>query len=1513
MRQFYHFTSFSLLLLAFMFGSLGLKAQETVTYNDAWGSEGYSVISQKSNVTVINYSITNFTLSEADIKGEKLTEITIPGDFLPNNHGAPDLPGSGRFFAIPQGAVASVNIISARKERYENVEMAPAPVIPWDDENKPLVYERNEDIYTVDAFYPANPVILGETTQIRGVNALMVGVTPFQYNPISKELIVYRDIQFEVVVEGGKNIYCEDGYRSRYWDPILSDMLLNYNNLPKIDYNKRYTDSTKDETGCEYLIVSPNGDDFTAWADTIRRFRNKQGVYTKIVTLEEIGSNTANGLEDYFDDIYQNWDIKPAAVLLLGDYGTDAETQITSPIWDNYCVSDNIFADVSGNDMPDIIFARITARDAEELQIMIEKFINYEKNPPTAENFYNHPITALGWQTERWFQICSEVVGGFLKEGLGKEPVRINAVYIGDPTTDPWSTATNTYSVTSYFGPNGLDYIPQSPSELGGWSGGTAQQVVNAINDGSFMLQHRDHGSVTGWGEPGFNTSNINSLTNTDLTFIFSINCLTGKYNNSTECFAEKFHRHAYGSLGLIAASEVSYSFVNDVYVWGLYDNLWPDFMPENEVTPEPRGILPAFGNAAGKYFLKQSGWPYNTNNKEVTYNLFHHHGGAFQTVYSEIPQDLTVAHNPVLLSGLDYFDVTADEGALIAISYDGEILGSAIATGSVVSVPIAVQLPGIYVDIVITKQNYFRYEQAVQVIPPDGAYILEDAFVVNDENENNQIDYNESILLDVTMKNVGSDDGNDITVTLSSSDSYITITNAVADFGTIPAEGNISLTDAFAFEVANNIPDQHEIVFVLTSTDGTDTWESTISVVANAPVLSIERVEILDASGNGNGMLDPGETVDLMIYTKNSGHSISPEAFASISSTNEYLTINSFEYEVGTIAADESQTAQFNITIDPSTPIAEYINFAFALVSGEYGFVNNINKPVGLLVEDWESGDFANFEWEFMGDENWIVSDEIAYEGMYSLKSGAIGDGDNTRIYLTAEVMTDDTISFYFKTSSELNRDFLRFYIDTNIDGIWSGENDWQKVSYAVTAGEHTFTWIYQKNGSEVSGSDAAWIDWIVLPPIKVTSASAGADTDICGAQPVQLNGIAANYETLEWTTAGDGSFSDASIINPVYTPGSQDIENEIVILSLTAHGSSTDVTDNMELTISTNPILAAGDDLQSCGQLDITIDGAAAENFAAILWATSGDGTFNDATLLNPTYMPGTEDLASGQATLSVVAQANGSCEDATDEINITLFAIPTAVISGEDMMCMDAGTTLTIDLTGTAPWNINMGELGQMDIQESPYYLDVNPTATTDYVIATVTDANNCVSSDAGVAHNIEVIDNPVVNLGNDTTICHNHTLTLNAGIDNAEYNWSTGETTSAIDVTLEGVAIGESKNISLEVTSEYGCKGTDDILITFKDCTGIGELSKNITMEVYPNPTTESFNLIIEGKSSEKVDIIIVNTLGEVMSQSGEFIIDGHYSHVYNTSNLENGIYFIRINGENGTLTQRFIKQ
>ncbi len=714
----------------------------------------------------------------------------------------------------------------------------------------------------------------------------------------------------------------------------------------------------RDLIGYEYLIICPDDTDFLAWADTIRLFRNRQGISTGIVTTTEIGGNTVSAIRSYINNAYNTWDIPPAAILILGDYGSTGSTVI-APIWDSYCASDNIFADVNNDDLPDIVISRIMAQNATHLETMINKFIGYETNPPVSPEYYDHPITALGWQTERWFQVCIEVVGGFLKNNLGKEPVRVNAVYGGNPSVDPWSTAPNTNTIMNYFGPNGLGYIPASPSTLGNWSGGNSNQINEAINAGSFLLLHRDHGYELGWGEPDYSNSSMSGLNNEDLTFVYSVNCLTGKFNYGGECFAEAFYRHPKRALGIIAASEVSYSFVNDTYVWGAFDNMWPDFMPAYGTTPESRGLLPAFSNAAGKFFLEQSGWPYNTGNKEVTYHLFHHFGDAFSTLYSEVPQELLVVHNEVMIGGTTSFNVQADAGSLIALSVNGEIIGVSDGTGSPVDVAVSAQIPGTVIDLVVTKTNYYRYETTIVVISPDAPYVIYQDHLLNDQagNGNGLMDYAEDLLLSLTIQNIGNVDAEEVSVILQTDDPYIVITDSSGFAGNIAGNQSITLTDAFGYIVADTIPDGHLVFFQVYSEDGDFNWSSAFYMTAHAPVLEFTGFSIEDPEGNNNGQIDPGETASILISVQNTGSAAAFDVTTVLSSPDSYITIHSSGQNGGNLGIGESAQLSFSVSADAGTPGGFNAVFAVDIVAdqnrdGQGAFTSVIGQYSALVLD---------------------------------------------------------------------------------------------------------------------------------------------------------------------------------------------------------------------------------------------------------------------------------------------------------------------------------------------------------------------------------------------------------------------------------------------------------------------------------------------------------------------------------------------------------------------------------
>ncbi len=1147
------------LIIVFAVSFQFIEAQK-ISYPDNWNKKGFTLTQQNRSGVTVNYSISEFTFEDAVIEGEAMQDILLPGNFLPNNEGAPNLPGSGRYIAIPEGSVAILEVVNMRTERFTNIEVAPAPRIPWDTDTEPLVYEKDQSIYTKNAYYPEAPVRLSEISQIRGVDVVILGVTPFQYNPVTKELIVYRDLEIQVHFEGGNGQFGEERLRSRFWDPILNDALLNYQALPKIDYARKAVQNKRYD-GCEYLIIVPDGPEYTLWAEEIREFRIKQGITTEIVTLTEIGGNNVALIEAYINNAYNNWDPAPAGCLLMADYGTDQTNNILAPIYDNYCASDNIYADVSGDHMPDVIMARMTANNADQLEVFVTKFIDYESNPPTSSNFYNNPITALGFQTSRWFQICSESIAGFFEVVHGKNPVRINDVYTGNPATDPWSTATNTTTVVNVFGPNGLGYIPATPGQVNCTWNGTGADITNAINSGGFLVQHRDHGGETGWSHPPYSNSDIDNLVNPDLTFVFSINCLTGKYNWSSECFAEKFHRHTHnganaGALGIIAASEVSYSFVNDTYVWGSYDNMWPEFMPQYGTTPESRGILPSFGNAAGKYFLQQSSWPSNPERKELTYHLFHHHGDAFLQLYSEVPQNLTIIHGGVILAYLDQFIITADEGSVICFTVGDQIIGMATGTGVPEVIYITPQPAGTWVTLTVTKQNYLRHEEAIQVIPADGPYCIYGGHVIHDDsgNGNGLPDYNETIILDFTLKNVGLDDGENIEVTINTTDPYIIFLDDYEFYGTVPADTSITIDSAFTFFITDAIPDQHRVLFNCVATDSSETWESIFLITVNAPNLHINDMVIDDSqNGNGNGQLDPGEEVEMTINYTNSGHATAYDVDVYLEGQSGFVEILNPNQNFASIGFFGLFEKTFTVVVDDDAPEGIVVDFVNELTMNEFFMDKTYPEKISAKCEDFETGDFTQYPWQFDGNEPWQITNQYPYAGWFSAMSGEINDGQSSQLNVSYEVMTTDSISFIRKVSSEAG-DVLQFFIDNTLMGDWSGTTTgWTKESFPVTYGTHTFKWIYVKNGSGSTGADCAWLDNIVFPPPYTLTIWAGPDEEVCAGDIFIINeAYGTAYATAEWTSSGTGTFANNTIINTSYDASDDDIANGEVTLTL-------------------------------------------------------------------------------------------------------------------------------------------------------------------------------------------------------------------------------------------------------------------------------------------------------------------------------------------------------------------------
>ena len=1312
-------------IIAF-FGNIALA--QTFTY-PVKGKQGFQLTEKTRDGLHISYNLGQMSLSQLSYRGEEMSEISISAITLPNNAGCPNLPIESRMMAIPQGAQASLNVVSVETEVIRNVNIAPALRIQAESEEPDMNYVKDMNIYSKDAFYPAEPFMIDEA-YIRGVNAAVVSISPFQYNPVTKELRVFTNIELSVSFVGGNGRFGEDRLRSPYWDPILAAELMNYDQLPVIDYAARMQRWLRgEEEGAEYIIVTPNNDAWAEYANQLKDFRTRQGIITKVYRLDEMPATNTNQMKAWFHNAYNTWEIAPVAVCLLGDHGTNmgqyipAET-VSHPL--GSCITDNRYADVVGNDnLPDIVFSRLIAETPAQLPVFVGKQIEYEyTNPNMDADFYARPITALGWQTERWFQICSEVFGGYMRNH-GYNPNRINCIYSGQPGST-WSSNQNTNMVVNYFGPNGRGYIPQTPSELGGWTGGTPQQVVDAVNQGAFWLQHRDHGLEEGWGEPAVRNTHVYQMNNVGkLPFVMSINCLTGKFNYNSDCFAEAWMRRTYngenaGAVGLLCPTETSYSFVNDAFVWGVYDLFDGDFMPDyGPYAANTGNWMPAFGNVAGKYFLAQSSWPYNTDDKDITYTMFTAHCDAFLRIFTQVPQDMDVIHPEVILAGLGEATFYAPEGCMISLVVqnpegDWGILAVAEATGAPQVISFDPQVPPTEINLVVTGQNYLRYEAVISVIPADGPYIVFDGKVLHDQNGNDQLDFGETADLDIILKNVGSESMEAFEAVLETTSEYITITNGTAQFEAMAPNAYQTVQNAFSITVADNVPDNTNIAFTIKVTNGDEVYVSNLSMKAYAPIFKLGNIQISEIEGNGNGRLDAGETATLSFPIENKGHSASAATTASLQLLSPYITVEESTVNFESINANGTRTATYNVSVSENTPLGYSCPMVLNVVSGQYSEQNNYTVKVGLIIEDFESGELGE-GWTNNPNAPWRIVSEDPYDGQYCVKSGSISHNGNTALMLTHEAGSNDTISFYYKVSSESNWDKLHFYIDNVEREFWSGNIGWTRAAYPVSEGTHTYKWTYTKDQSQSSGSDCAWIDYISLPAARVMAGTAGYDVTVCEGNDAQIVGYAIHYDNLQWTTSGDGTFDDATIPTPIYTPGTQDIANGSATLTITINGNGETITDEMTVVIIDKVVITpalvgehhcAIDEPQ---MIAVEISG----EYISFQWLTDGDGVFEDASALETTYTPGLADIANG-VTITAFAVSPG-CGSFTYDYPFEMDPMPEMTLETNAIsICEGENAVMNFTLDGYTPNGIPTSPDFVVVINGEPYELTQNTTS-------------------------------------------------------------------------------------------------------------------------------------------------------------------------------------------------------
>ncbi len=322
---------------------------------------------------------------------------------------------------------------------------------------------------------------------------------------------------------------------------------------------------------------------------------------------------------------------------------------------------------------------------------------------------------------------------------------------------------------------------------------------------------------------------------------------------------------------------------------------------------------------------------------------------------------------------------------------------------------------------------------------------------------------------------------------------------------------------------------------------------------------------------------------------------------------------------------------------------------------------------------------------------------------------------------------------------------------------------------------------------------------DAMILTVWPEAQVYAGEDESICEGSTFQpLNATALNYTGLDWTTAGDGTFNDASLLNPVYTPGAGDITAGSVVLTLTAfaNGTCPDVTDDLTLFISDQPTAFAGVDAEICETGLYTLADATATNYTALMWTSTGTGTFTDPTVLNPTYTPSQDDIDGGFVVLTLTAYGDGICPDASDDMVLTITGQAVAYAGADAAICETAGSYTLADATAeeyaSLEWSTGGdGTFDNTGILNPTYTFGPNDI-TSGSVVLTLTAYANGTCVDAVDDMLLSISLQPIADAGPDDEICEtdgSYTLAGASTTNATSVLWTTDGTGTFDDTSID----------------------------------------------------------------------------------------------------------------------------
>lgn len=671
-----------------------------------------------------------------------------------------------------------------------------------------------------------------------------------------------------------------------------------------------------DTATVEYVIITTPG--MAAKFQELADYKTREGLPAIVTTVDWILANYEGidgpaRIRSYLTDLYVYQGLR--YVLLAGDTDDVPTRIVTARFLDTSGLSvstDKYYGCLDGDwnadgdaevgeaphsgqpgDLVDLYaelaVARVPASSLAEATVIVNKWKSYTGYEPARFHpDYQNKILSLGevLVPENWKP--GDPPGNIVEDGAD---ICENTLDLVSPEMAP--TRMYQYSTNPMHPPA----LPEVKSA-----------VIDSMNSGYGIIDHVGHGFRTNMsvGDGKFENPDADGLFNQGrYAFLYAINCTSGAI--LYDCIVERLLLNPIGGIvASIAATDLDVASVSENFKYSFFEELF-----QLDVTTLGDAFI-----ASDLPFIPLA--QISENAYRWTYMVLLAMGDPALEIWRDLPQTLDVAFSPTMELGAGTFTVTVTDGGqpvedvrVTLHKSDGYGVGFTNASG-VATIDFLPETVGEF-QVTAVKNSYAPEWEKADVIASPTAALRVESMVFHDGtagggtgNADNRPDLGESIVVDVTLRNDGTAIATGVSTTFHANSAFLAVSDSTEVSVDVPASGMETLLAAYAFDVSAALPDTVRHVVVPSDVDlacNEGAWTEEVRFSVYQRILDLIATDF-SITGDGDGLVETGETVDVLLTLLNRGEAPASAVVGVGSLTGSGFTVLDDTANFGIIAA---------------------------------------------------------------------------------------------------------------------------------------------------------------------------------------------------------------------------------------------------------------------------------------------------------------------------------------------------------------------------------------------------------------------------------------------------------------------------------------------------------------------------------------------------------------------------------------------------------------------------------